>query len=48
MLDLRTSLMSLKELELVIYPPNSDLAIPYSIIAGTTVKRKSKFNSIQQ
>ena len=29
-------------------PPNPDLAIPYSTIAGTTVKRKSKFNSIQQ
>ena len=32
----------------VIDPPNPDLAIPYSTIAGTTVKRKSKFNSIQQ
>ena len=27
-------------------PPKPDLAIPYNIIAGTTVKRKSKFNSI--
>ena len=27
-------------------PPKPDLAIPYNIIAGTTAKRKSKFNSI--
>ena len=27
-------------------PLKPDLAIPYNIIAGTTVKRKSKFNSI--
>ena len=29
-------------------PPKPDLAIPYNIIAGTTVKRKNKFISILQ